>query len=552
MTRYLILSIFVAIIISLNPLQSVAQEEEESEAPELGLWRGGQASVDFFLGPHFLNGGIQSRTGGVNSARIDGGAFLANGNPAMLGNLAKANVRINSRVGLGTSLMESFIDITGELNAQIATETESVFGNPDNFMQTPNTRVVPTEVSNLNAGIPATVESIAFAYPVNDRFAFSLSYTNPVLTDFQLRLNGLSAKLAQEEGTDEVSIRFDVLMNIAAYASFKAEMDITTIGMGAKILERGHHELFFGGSLHRYSVQNERLINTDLSGMVVVGFADERFFNNDADPNLNRDQSETNEMYFRARGNFTDTKYGYRAGLSYSFYDSFGLSMLYVNNPRLELTDPNATSSAFLPVFVVGDDILSGDIEVILEDLEANKPNLTTPRDISRLVNPGVLQIPSYFEVATDLPLNKHTIALNYRQYLTDFEVGIGDGVFGKRNPFAVGLAADFSHSNTLKNGGWALLPFRLLLLDIDGLIFQAFKNSSGYQNPHITIGGSVMMGEGFAEEGASNFQSLMDMPTPLGFNIGRNYEILNGINMGFNLMGYPNIAFSYSVGVSF
>ncbi|MDR9414791.1 MAG: hypothetical protein RI564_00815 [Gracilimonas sp.] len=535
----------------LSPMQTYAQEEE-SESPELGLWRGGQASLDFFLGPHFLNGGIQSRTGGVHSPRIEGGAFLVNTNPAMLGDLKKADVRINSRVGLGTSIFQSFVDITGELNSQIATETDSIFTNTDNFAQTPNTRIIPTEVSNLNAGIPATVESIAFAYPVNDRLAFSLSYANSVLTDFQLRLNGLSAKLAQEEGTDDVSIRFDVLMNIAAYGSFRAEMDIISLGIGTKVVEYGPHEVFLGGTIHRYSAKNERLISTDLSGMVVVGFADERFFNNENDPNLNPGQNETNDLFFRAKGNFTDMKYGYRTGLSYRYFKSFTLSALYVNNPRLELTDPAATSAAFLPVFVIGDDILSGDIEVVLEDLEANKPNLTTPRDVSRLVNPGVLQIPSYVEFATDIPIHKHTVALNYRQYLTDFEVGIGDGVFGKRNPMAVGVAADFAHTSTFKRGGWALIPFRLLLLDIDGLLFQAFKKYTKYTEPHITFGGSVMLGEGFAEEGASDFRDIMDLPTPLGFNIGRNYEVFDGINLGFNLLGYPNLAFSYSVGISF
>jgi hypothetical protein len=223
-----------------------------------------------------------------------------------------------------------------------------------------------------------------------------------------------------------------------------------------------------------------------------------------------------------------------------------------VNNPTLNLKDPNAVASAFLPVFIVGDDILSGDIEVELEKLEANKPNLTTQRDISDMINPGVLQMPSYLAMAADIPVGNHTFALNFRQYFTDLEIGIGDGVFGKRNPMSLGFAADFNHTSSFKNGGWALIPLRLMLLDFDGFLFQSFKKKSGYQNPHITIGGSAMLGEGFAEVGASDFESLMDAPTPLGFNIGRSYQIFDSINIGFNLLGFPNLAFSYSVGVSF
>lgn len=547
-SKLLVLSLFGLLLIP----TTVFAQEEDSESPELGLWRGGQAAVDFSFGPQFLNGGIQSQTGGVVSSRIDKNAFLVNTNPALLGDLRKASLRINSRVGLGTSLASSFFDLNGEVNDQVATETESIFNDPENFVQTPNTQVIPTVVGNLNAGIPSSIESIAFAYPINDFLTVSLSYSNPVLLDFQMRLNGLSAKLAQEEGTDDVAIRFDVLMNIAAYTSFRTEMDVFTAGVGAKVLETGSHELFVGGAVNRYYAENERLINTELSGMVVVGYADERFFNNDQDPNLNRNQGETNELYFRARGTFTDLKYGFRTGLQYRFKRSLGLSVNYVNNPRLELVDPNAVAAAYLPVFVVGDDILSGDIDVVLEDLEANKPNLTTARDISKMINPAILQMPSYVAFGADIPIKNHTFVLNYRQYLTDFEAGIGEGVFGKENPFAVGFAADFNHTSTLKRGGWALIPIRLLLLDIDGFIMQALKGVTHYNDPHITFGGMALFGDGYAREGASDLESLMKAPTPLGFNIGRSYQVFDGIRVGFNLLGYPDIAFSYSVGVSF
>jgi hypothetical protein len=80
----------------------------------------------------------------------------------------------------------------------------------------------------------------------------------------------------------------------------------------------------------------------------------------------------------------------------------------------------------------------------------------------------------------------------------------------------------------------------------------QAFKGVTNYENPHITFGGMALLGEGFAEEGASNFKDIMDLPTPLGFNIGRSYQVFDGINIGFNLLSYPSLAFSYSVGVSF
>lgn len=64
--------------------------------------------------------------------------------------------------------------------------------------------------------------------------------------------------------------------------------------------------------------------------------------------------------------------------------------------------------------------MLSGDIEVALDSLQANKPNLTTERDISSLVSDGELQIPSSLLLGIDFGLGKHTMAFNYSRYFGD------------------------------------------------------------------------------------------------------------------------------------
>lgn len=539
------------LIMALACTDVLAQEEDSK--PELGLFRGGKASINFYLGPDFLSGGINTRTGGVISPYIQRDALLVNTNPAMLASLGKADVRINSRIGFTDGQAGSFFNIESELNSTIDTETNSVFDDEDNFIRTPQSQVIPTTISDFNGGLPSTIQSFAVSYPVQDNLAVSFSYSNPVLNEFQMRLNGVSTKLAQEEGTDDVAIRFDALLNIAAYTSTRTEMDITTAGFGMKVFNSEKHELFAGASFSRYSAENSRVINTELSGMVVVGFADERYFNNPQDPNLNRENGETNELFFRARGNFTDTDFGGRLSLYYRFKQRFGLSLVYADNPTLHLEDPSASSQAFLPVFVIGDDLLSGDIEVDLGELEANKPNLTTERDISDLVSPATIQIPSYFAVGLDIPFANHGLAFNYKMYLDDFRLALGEDVLGKSDPVGLGMALDFNHTNSFKRGGWALLPVRLLLLDFDGLILQAFKKHTGYTNPHITLGGSVMTGTGYVEGGTpSDYVDIMDAPTPIGFDLGRSYEVFGNMNVGFNLISYPNLAFTYSLGVSF
>lgn len=526
--------------------------QNDSDSPELGLWRGGSMSVDFFLGPDFINSGRNSRTGGVISPRIQQNSAMLNTNPAMLATIGKLDINIDSRFGLGTWMSDPFVDVKSEINSEIATETDNLFNDPDNFYRPENSRTIPTNLANMNAGLPGGIKSLSLSYPIHEHVGIGVGYSNAVLTDLNFRLNGATAKLAQEEGSEEVSVRFDVLMNIAAHSALTLEMQTLSAGFGATVLQQGDHELMAGGTFTRYSARNERFVNADLSGMVVVGFADERYFNNQNDPNINFSEGDTNRLYFNAQGNFTDMDYGYRGGLYYRYKKKWGLSLTYVQNPSFLLEDPEATSEAYLPIFVVGDNLFTDDIDVELDRLEANKPNLTTRRDISEMVKPAEIQLPSYLGVGLDIPFRNHTLALNFKSYTSDFRFAIGDDAFGKTNAMGAGLALDFQHTNSFRKGGWALIPLRLLLLDIDGLLFQAFKKYTDYRNPHVNFGGSVMLGDGYTEGAASgDIVDLMDAPTPLGFNLGRRYTVFEGINFGFNLVNFPNLMLTYSVGVS-
>jgi hypothetical protein len=147
--------------------------------------------------------------------------------------------------------------------------------------------------------------------------------------------------------------------------------------------------------------------------------------------------------------------------------------------------------------------------------------------------------------------MGNHTFALNYKYYTSDFRFAYGDDEFGKENAMGAGFAFDFNHTNKFKNWGWTIIPVRLLLLDFDGLLLQSMKKYTRYRNPHITFGTSVMLGDGYASGGFDeSMADNMSLPTPLGFNLGRRYTILNGIEIGFNLINYTDLLFTYSLGI--
>ena len=144
-------------------------------------------------------------------------------------------------------------------------------------------------------------------------------------------------------------------------------MSSLSVGGAYPIVDTNKHKLNIGTTITRYQLSNTRSIQADMSGMVVVGGADERYFNDASDPNLNQDLGETNAFFMNAYGEFDATDYGVRMGFGYELNNEFNLSIVYNQLLKFNLKGTNKTASAFLPVFLVGsgDDILAGNIKGI-------------------------------------------------------------------------------------------------------------------------------------------------------------------------------------------
>ncbi len=557
--KFRILNISTLLLLILFSVQLVqAQETTEGEdASEIHLFRGGYMNLGFGLNLNTVGSSLGSGSmGGLISSRVANNSRNVNLNPALLGYMKTAHLSFSSRLGIGSNMNSSLnSSLLSTVNDEISSATIDEFNNTESWTKFPETYIKPTEVRNLDVGFTDNISSISFAAPIYDRLVIAGAYTYPTTIDFNLGVTGMAAKLAQEQGTDEVSIRFDVLMNISLLTQMSFQVNALSGGFGYSFFEEdAKQKLALGATFTRYQVNNTRSLLADLSGMVVVGGADERYFNNPSDPNLNYENGESNAFYMNANGSYQATEYGYKIGLNYSPLPVVNFSVVYDNVPDFKLEGSDVVSEAYLPVFIVGSgsDILGGDIEIALDSLQANKPNLTTFRDISDITDNGSLKMPSSIKLGVDLSMGRHTAVLNYTSYLSEFSFTHGGNTIGKDLQHGIGVGFDFQLKDRLNH--WSQIfgiPVRLLFLDIDGYLFQIFGKYTGYKDSHYRFGGNVLLGEGidFSDESRKD---LLGAPLPQSFSMGRQYTIFENFEVGVSVLAIPDLMLKYSVGVKF
>lgn len=536
---------------------SVFAQDEDSSPNELHLFRGGYMDLDFSFGMNTVGSSLGSGgMGGLVTSRVRNGALNVNLNPALLGYTRQWQISYDSRIGVGSSMtsgINSFI--VGEVNDQLESAINDEFAKEDSWQKFPDTYIQSTEVRDLDVGFNSEVSSIAFAAPLGPKLTIAGAYTYPASIKFDLGVTGLSAKLAQEQGTEEVAIRFDVLMNVSLLTKMTFKMNTMSAGFGYSLIDTENQKLALGGTFTRYHIDNTRKLEADLSGMVVVGGADERYFNNPNDPNLNTDAGESNAFFMNAYGVFEASAYGFKAGVNYQPLKWLNLSLVYDNAPTFDLKGTDKTASTYLPVFLVGSgkDILEGNIEVSLDSLQANKPNLTTERDISSIVEDGQLTLPSSAKLGVDVIMGRHTMVLNYSKYFSSFSLDYGGNTLGKDVQHGIGFGFDFRMKDQF-NSWWQFLeiPIRVLYLDIDGVIMQSLGRFTKFSDSHYRFGANVLLGEGIVSADTENLKSTLDLPLPQTFSMGRQYSIFNNLDVGVTVLAVPDLLLKYSVAIRF
>lgn len=537
-------------------IPGVTFAQSSSDDFSITTFRGGEVEANLRMGLNLAGVGIGSGTfGGVLSGRVSDGASGLFSNPANLGKVTAPQWAFDTRLGLGTSNFG--VDGTSLIPpSDVRSETDEVLEElsfPENRSPT-----YPT-VKDIDLGLQSQLSSFAVTLPLQDRFSVGLGLRRTVDFDLRTRASGIEAQLEadQESGGQTISIDFLTQM----YGSLDAKVDITSLsfGTGGYVFNNEYGRLSLGLALNRHYATHELKIDVQPQAMIILNGSEEFFFNQSGDPNLAED--ETNRFFWKANANYEDKAWGYRSGIHYQLpFEWLTLSALYTAAPDFKMRDPDASSRRFLPRFV---DLTppEGEDRVSIDDLSLAKPNLTSPAQDS-LGRSLSLSLPSSLTIGMDLGLGEHTVTLNYVQYFgeisyegiySDNENKTDSFVIGKDLKYGVKYGMNFTFPDQLKGADWALIPIRLLYLDIDGLLFQAFRGKTKYRNPQYRIGGGVMFGDELTDKDrGSGLRDILDAPLPRGFALGRQYTIYNEIDVGVMLLGFPDTALRFGFSYTF
>lgn len=548
--KYLFRSAFLVLLAAFLVVPAHAQEEDDEDFDML-RFSGGTVAADFRLGLSMSGSSIGTASwGGVVSSRVHNGAASIFLNPANLSRLDSRQLIMDGQVGLGSWMTSDDGHIPQADIDEALDDMFEDFNYPDSEPRN------YTQFTSLDAGLQRRLPSLAFAVPIGRRTVISVGVERPAATSLALRAAGLEVYLSGETGADEgAPTRIDALFSVGMAAHMELRMSSISVG-GAHVIENvGPGTLRVGAALTRHHFRTSLGLDVNPSGMMVLNQTKQYLFNDPGE--LSLDDDETNVMYWRASGNYSASEWGGRIGMAYDLPSGkLGFSLLYTAAPTFDLHDPNAFGESYIPAFVNLDgksDPDEGEEELAnIDNVDIAKPTLTKQTN-DTLGEDMTVSLPSSLTLGVDIGLGKHTLALNLVQYMsemsTEFEY---DDVrkFGKDLGTGFRFGMDFQFPDRMKGAGYALIPIRLLFLDIDGLLLQAFGKHTGYSDPHYRLGGGVAMGSAIVEgvDDPEDLRDTLDIPLLTGLSLGRSYTVLDDVNVGVMVFGVPDVAYRFSV----
>lgn len=544
-------------------LASLGFAQKKKETPDMTMWRGGKITFDVGLGLDMLGVGTGSALGGgILSPRLANGAAAVFSNPAELTLLTAPQMVFDAKLGLGTGTL----GLKGNdllTNKSLKSQTDSFLKDSSIFrFDKVNGFKSYSEVKNGAAGFNGQVNALTVAFPLRRGLVIALGSYYPIDVGVNLHLSDLSLKLRATRASGSQTIGIDFLLDMGLTANLLAQSNVLSTGIGWQALDGKKGSLSLGASAKRYDVRAVLGWSMPIEGLVSIQ-KNEAYFNNPDDKAIDFASGETNELKWNAHGDYRDTKWGFSIGAFYNALKLIGnaltalnISVVYDKAPSFTLFDPGATSESFQPVFLVGKFGGKGanSMQILIDSLKLSKPNLT--RKTENVFSDRILlKQASSLSFGVDVGLRKHTLAVNYIRYFGDYSMRFSDYVLGKKLTSGVKFAADFELPEKMQGWGWLLLPVRLLYLDVDGLLFQAFQSRTGYSHPHYRFGGGVVLGNAIVQgignaSTAKSLKNALNSPFPTGFALGRQYTIYDRFTVGVMVFGFPDVALKTSVAV--
>lgn len=535
---------------------------QSSDTPVLSYFNGGTLNLNVKVGLN--SSGITPNAGtfgGILSPSLKSGIYSVFGNPAEMANYKKAQFTFDGNFGLSTSTfgmgkndLVSDKDIADGTDSFLEDTTTFIY-KPENFRS--DTKVNSLDITFRKGGIGSFAALIPFA----DGWSFGVAYAEPINLAMNMSLSNLNLGLKTTKSVADNETSIDFVLNNQLNSQLALRMNQLTFSFGGTIFGNERTDrLNFGIGLSRYEMTNNIDFSFYSDGAIILNNANEYYFNDPSDVNLSQEKGETNNLFWKAKGNFNSHVYGFKLGFELNTRETIpfmNFSLMYEYVPKFNMQDPNAINESYQPKFFTGRLLGENDesLDIIIDSLSLTKPNLTvaTSNPFSDEVN---ISLPSSLTFGFDFKLGDHTIALNILKYFNEYSYQLGKFKFGKKPSAGFKLGFDFKFPSEYEGWDWALIPVRLLYMDFDGLLFQIFSDETLYSNPHFRFGGGLIFGDAIAEGfGADNQKSLEDglaLPLPSGFALGKTYRILDRLTISTVVYGYPDIFLKYSFAYEF
>jgi len=529
--------------------------QKKNDTPKMVYWIGGKLNLQ-------LNGGINSSVGIGSGNGVFGGMISPNSNygstsifsnPAELAYLKKSNIFFESRLGVGTSSLLSQSDMKKQ--------TDDMLKDTATFIFTPGNYRKDMELGVQDVGQVGGLTALTGAIPFEDYFVLCGGFSTPVDFSLDLLINGISTDISSSKIVSDNETKIDIILKPTILAITKLKVNRVSYGLAKEVMNNDNGQVAVGFTVNRYDVRNLINLDLDFQGMVVLNNLNEYYFNDVNDPSIDPAKNESNNLFFRAKGNYKDTRVGFTLGANYNpanknnWLSRFNFSLVYNYNPNFVLSDKSAMMESYQPKFMVGRFSGEGDdkFDVAIDSMDLAKPNLTKPTR-NYFSNEVLIKMPSSLTLGVDAKFGDHNVSLNILKYFNQLSYQFDRYKIGKNMSAGIRAGADFKFPEELKGWAWALLPIRLLYLDIDGLIMQLFQKYTLYENPHYRFYGGMNLGnaivEGFENKDTEkSLKDMMGLPIPAEIGFSRQYTIMKNINVGVLVFGFPDMFFRFSFG---
>ncbi|NUN08447.1 MAG: hypothetical protein HUU54_04650 [Ignavibacteriaceae bacterium] len=534
---------------------SIPVWSQSSNTPSMKYYSGGEFSMNMQASINTMGGGLGSGNfGRVFSPRIGVSSATIFSNPAELALLNKASIFFDSKFTITSSALG--VDFNKLVDESLKLTTDDFLKDTNTFILDKNGYKQYGKTSSFEFGQPAAFGSFAISFPVYDKLVLGFGVYYPMDLSIDMYMTGIKTKLNSTKSVSGKEVIIDLPLQSTFAFNFLFRVNSMTLGGGYQVYNGKYGTTNIGLAVARYEVTNYFNLLLNVDGMIIMNKNQEYHYNNPNDPNINTSLGESNNFNWKLNGNFTSTKWGFRFGATHNFRDFnfvFAVDIL----PKFELSDDEAYSYGHQPSFMKGR-LLGEDedaLDILIDSLKLDKPNLTKPVN-NPFPKGAEFSFPSTITIGVDAPVWEHAVAFNLVKYISDLSYKLEPYEITKKANIGFKGAIDLKFKDELKGWGFALLPFRAMFFDFDGLIFQLFRKYTKYTNPHYIMSGGLFIGDanvkGFGDPSQSkSLKDFLNLPLPTGLSLSREYTIFNSLRVGVVVFGIPDFALRFGVDLS-